>query len=131
MTDEEFIHAFESATLPAGEFNHAAHVRAGWWYLTHHPLGEAIDRFSRSLRSFATANGAAGKYHETITVTWMLLIAERLADARGLDWTAFASRYSELFRKPSLVEQYYSDELLTSERARRSFVMPDVARRKQ
>ena len=67
LTDDEFVQAFETASLPASEFNHAAHVRAGWWYLRHHPIGEAIDRFSRALRAFADANGASGKYHETVT----------------------------------------------------------------
>ena len=125
LTDEEFIHAFERAELPAAEFDHAAHVRAGWWYLRHHPLGDAIDRFCSALQAFATAHGAAGKYHHMISVAWMLLIAERLAADRDADWSSFSQRHPELFDKPSLVTRYYSTESLGSDRARSGFVMPD------
>lgn len=127
LSDEEFIHAFEATTLPADQFNHAAHVRAGWWYLRQHPLGAAIDRFRTSLRAFAAANGASGKYHETVTVVWMLLIAERLAESQGLDWPGFATRYPELLAsRPSLLSRYYRDTTLASDRARDAFVMPDA-----
>jgi hypothetical protein len=33
MSDEEFLAALETCRLPAAEFNHAAHVRAGYLYL--------------------------------------------------------------------------------------------------
>ena len=126
LTDDEFLRAFESATLPADQFDHTAHVRAGWCYLQRYPLGESIDRFSRALRSFATANGATRKYHETMTVAWMLLIAERLSASSELDWPSFAALHSELFAKPSLLSRYYSSATLDSERARVGFVMPSV-----
>ena len=125
MTDEEFVRAFESTALPADRFDHAAHVRAGWWYLRHYPIGEAIDRFSRALRAFAAAQGASRKYHETITVAWMLVIADRLSTDGDLDWPAFAARHSDLFAKPSLLLQYYSSATLESDRARGGFVMPE------
>ena len=127
LSNEEFLIQFELATLPADQFNHAAHVRAGWLYLRQYPIGEAIDRFCRSLRAFAAANGATGKYHETMSVAWMLLIAERLTAARDLEWPRFADRYPELFASPSLLLHYYSSATLDSERARAGFVMPDLA----
>jgi hypothetical protein len=125
LSDGEFIQAFEATTLPVSQFDHAAHVRVGWWYLRECPLGEAIDRFRSSLRAFADAAGATGKYHETVTVAWMLLIAERVAASPELDWTAFSERHPELFAKPSLLTRYYSSATLDSDRARLTFVMPD------
>ena len=125
LTDEEFLKQFEMATLPAEQFNHEAHVRAGWLYLREYAIGEAIDRFCRSLRAFAAAVGATGKYHETMSVAWMLLIAERLSATRELDWRAFAERHPELFAKPPLLLQYYSSTTLDSDRARNGFVMPE------
>ncbi len=101
--DEQFIGAFERGVLPAAEFDHAAHVRAGWWYLRHHPLCEAIDRFCAALRAFAAANGAPGKYDEALSIAWMLRIAERLAVSRDDDWASFAARHPELFDKAAVV----------------------------
>lgn len=126
--DDAFVQAFEAQTLPKEFFTHAGHVRAAWWYLTHYPLGDAMDRFRSALQAYAASLGASGKYHETMTVAWLLLIAERLDDStRLLTWREFADRFPELFERQALLARYYSDEVLRSERARRTFVMPDRA----
>lgn len=125
--DDEFVAAFEACTLLPAQFTHAAHVRAAWWYLQQYPLGEAMDRFRTTLRRFADSLGASAKYHETVTIAWLLLIAERLdARTRGLTWREFADHHPELFGKPSLVSRYYTEATLASPRARTSFVMPDI-----
>src|SRR5690554_2120610 len=126
MSDDELVAAFESVTLPPGQFTHAAHVRVAWCYLRRHPLSEALARFSAALRCFAAVHGASGKYHETITVAYMLIIADRLAGREELSWPAFAAANPDLLRStPSVLAAWYSDELLASNRARRGFVMPD------
>ena len=125
MTDDELVQAFEAATLPADQFPHAAHVRVAWWYLKRYPLGEALTRFTAALKQFAARHGATGLYHETITVAYVLLIAERLATARDLSWTDFSAAYPELLaRRPSILDSYYDEGTLKSARARESFVMP-------
>ena len=63
---------------------------------------------------------------ETITVAYMLLIAERLDGARHLTWAEFAHRNGDLLeRQPSILARYYTEATLASDRARRVFVMPD------
>ena len=127
MDDQELVEAFESTTLPGDQFPHAAHVRVGWFYLCHHPLLEAMVRFKVALQRFATAQGKPERYHETITIAYLLLIAERLAGARGLSWLEFAERNPDLLRwQPSVLARYYTDDTLWSERARQVFVMPDL-----
>jgi hypothetical protein len=125
MTDDELVAGFEAATLPSDRFTHTAHVRVAWWYLKHHPLGEALTMFTASLKHFAARHGATGLYHETITVAYVLLIAERLALSSNLSWDAFSAAYPELLaRQPSLLERYYDDATLQSRRAKAGFVMP-------
>ena len=126
MTDEELVAAFESTALPADQFTHAAHVRVAWWYLAHTSLAEALLRFQTALQRFAEAKGAVGKYHETVTVAWMLIIADRLSAQPGSVWTEFAAANEDLFATPSVLSKYYRPATLASERARRAFVMPDV-----
>jgi hypothetical protein len=126
MSDEELIRAFESTELPAEQFTHVSHVRVAWWYLRHAPLPVALDRFIAALRRYAASRGAADKYHHTVTIAYMLLIAERLDNAAHLSWSEFAERNPDLLaRTPSILSTYYTDAVLSSERARRSFVMPD------
>lgn len=129
MSDEELIARFESVTLPPGDFTHAAHVRVAWWYLMQAPLPEALARFCAALRRFATAHGAAGKYHETITVAWMLILAERIEGTSADSWETFAAANPDLLaRHPPVLSRYYEPATLVSDRARRVFVMPDRLR---
>lgn len=127
MTDDELVRAFESTDLPASDFPHEAHVRVAWCYLRASPFHIALARFATALQAFATAKRATHKYHETITVAWMALVAERLAATPDLDWSGFATAHPDLFQRPSLVTRFYSDEKLASDLARRTFVLPDWA----
>jgi hypothetical protein len=126
MTDDQLLTEFEAGRVPEGGFHHRQHVRVAWNYLRVHPLPEALARFCAGLRRFAEAQGATGLYHETITVAYVLLINERLSSSRDLDWDGFAAAYPELLAwKPSILDRFYSAETLSSDRARRVFVMPD------
>ena len=64
-------------------------------------------------------------YHETITVAYGLLINERLAESRNLNWRQLADVKPTSSRRPSIFEQDYRPETLASARARHVFLMPD------
>jgi hypothetical protein len=125
MSDEELVRAFEQGTAPDGGFHHADHVRVAWYYLRSEPLLHALVRFTTARRAFAAAQGKPDLYHETITVAYVLLIADRLAAARDLPWEQFAERNADLLTwKPSILSRFYSEDVLWSDRARQVFVMP-------
>lgn len=71
MTDAEFITALESCTLPAAEFDPAAHLRAAYLYLRQGSFGTAIDRTKTPIRRYATSLGQPDRYHDTITVGFL------------------------------------------------------------
>jgi hypothetical protein len=127
--DFELIVAFEAGEMPQGGFRHPDHVRVAWWYLLRYPLPEAIAIFSARLKAFATARGKPEMYHETVTIAYVLLISERLdgaGAASALPWVKFAEEHADLLAwNPSILERYYTPSTLWSERARRTFVMPD------
>ena len=127
MTDDELMRAFEAGKVPDGGFHHEQHVRVAWNYLKAHPLPEALARFCSALKGFAQAQGAPNLYHETITVSFVLLINERLArDEAQASWAAFAAANPDLLSwKPSVLDRYYTKDTLDSAHARRVFVMPD------
>jgi hypothetical protein len=126
MTDEELVRGFEEGTLGPGEFTHASHVRVAWWYLNRYGLPDAMARFTAGLKAFVASRGVPELYHETVTVAYLLLIAERLDDSRDLRWDAFAARHPELLAQhPPILARYYRDEVLQTPRARRVFLMPD------
>jgi len=127
MTDEAFARAFEKGSVTPAQFNHVAHVRVAWVYLQETAsMDEALSRMREAIRSFAAAAGVPRKYHETITVLWMRLLAEaRAAGAAG--------ELSDVLRAhPALADkdlplQYYSRERLFSDEARAGWVEPDVS----
>jgi hypothetical protein len=72
---------------------------------------------------------SAGLYHETITWAFLLIIAERQARCGAVTWDDFAAANADLLVwKPSILERYYSTEVLRSDLARNVFVFPDLGR---
>jgi hypothetical protein len=124
--DDTLVRTFEAGEVPEGGFHHAQHVRVAWWYLNRHSLADALARFSEGLRRFAERQNKPNLYHETITVAYVLLINERLAACRDLNWPQFADCNADLLTwRPSILDRYYRPETLSSARAKRTFVMPD------
>lgn len=125
--DAVFLRAFEDCTLPASRFRHADHVRLAWLMLGEGDLPDALRRFREGLKRYATSLGQPGLYHETITVAYLLLIHERQEQSpRSGSFAAFAARNPDLLTwRPSVLARYYREETLGSDRARRTFLLPD------
>ena len=122
MDDRAFVAALESCTLPSEAFDHRAHVRLAWLYLSEEPLLEALSRFVASLKRYAGSLGASGKYHETITYAFIFLIHERMAEHRAATFDEFAAANPDLFGP--ILEKYYEPETLASPLAKSVFVLP-------
>ncbi len=132
LGDLDLLDRFESLRLPVEDFSHTEHVRLTWLYLERWPLAEALVRMGEGTRRFAKAHGAPGKYHETITWAWVLLIHERRMrdqgheDGPAQEWAAFAARHPDLLtRGAALLARYYRPETLASDLARATFLLPD------
>ena len=126
MTSAELFDRFVDTSLPADQFHHQQHVQVAWMFVRKYGMPAALAEFSAAIKRFADAKGATGLYHETITWAFLLLIAERHSRTPAETWPEFeASNPDLLVWKPSILERYYSKELLSSDLARRAFVMPD------
>ncbi len=127
LSDHALIEGVESATLPAGSFGHREHVRLAWLYLRRKPLLGALASVSRAIRGFAEHHGAPDKYHATITWAYGLVIFERLRDAPpGESFDAFVARNPDLLQhEPSVLDAWYSPEILAGESARGHLAVPD------
>jgi len=120
------IESLENATIDAEAFDHEGHIYLGWLYLERYPLADGIKRFTNDLRRLTRKLGVPGKYHETISWFYLLLIEERRSVSPANNWFGFRRANNDLFcRDNSILERYYSKELIYSDRARQSFVLPD------
>ena len=124
---DDLLDRFVDTTLPADQFHHQQHVQVAWLFVRKHGMPAALAEFTAAIKRFADAKGATGLYHETITWAFLLLIAERQARTPAESWEQFEAANADLLVwKPSILTRYYSKELLTSDLARRTFLMPDL-----
>jgi hypothetical protein len=123
----ELFDRFVDTTLPIDQFHHQQHVQVAWLFTQKYGMPGALAEFTAAIKRFADAKGKTGLYHETITWAFLLLISERQARNPAANWPAFEQANPDLLVwKPSILERYYSKELLASDLARRTFVMPDL-----
>ena len=129
-TDEEqerLVDAFEAADVPTEwRFSHHEHVLVTWHLFHRHEPTRVIDILRRGLQAIATSRGKPGRYHETITWAFAVLIHERIArSAADGSWDAFKRANDDLFDWETSIARYYSQEALDTDVARRVFVFPD------
>lgn len=122
----DLLEKFVDTTLPANQFHHQQHVQVAWLFVQKYGMPLAISEFTAAIKRFADAKGATGLYHETITWAFLLLIADRQARQSSSTWQQFQAANGDLLSwKPSILDRYYSKELLASDLAKRTFLMPD------
>jgi hypothetical protein len=130
MHPDEVLEALETASLDAGQFQHADHLKAAWALLRREPLPAALATFSSALSRLAAHHGKPQHYHETVTWFFLFLLNERLAAMPAEhDWGELEARNRDLFvPHRELLAAYYSPARLESPLARRAFVLPDLRR---
>lgn len=122
--DAAFLAALEGGTLAPAEFGHRAHLRAAFLYLSRHDFPGACVAMKGAIQGFAARLGKSTLYHETLTVAYLALVAERRAgEAPDIGFDAFVDRYPELLERAYL-ERYYPRGDLDSPEARATFVLP-------
>ena len=135
MTEHELIAALEDCRLAPEAFDHRAHVQVGFAYLQRLGYAGALGAMARSLRRFAAHHGKEGLYHETVTVAFLALIHQRMAEdliaedksePMRLEWESFAARHPDLFA-PNLLTRYYDRATLATPLAKRCFVLPKAS----
>ena len=84
MTDSELARALERGEIANENFPHASHLHVAWVYLSESSsVKEAASKMRETLRRFASSAGKLEKYHETITLFWVHLLARAHAAASG------------------------------------------------
>ena len=125
-SDEEFLRAFEDLSLPVELFHHREHLRVAWLYLKSSDASRAAERMTSGIQRFANHHGATQKYHHTLTLAWMRLVAAALVEApEDYSFGQFLAMHPEL-RDKNLLGKYYSRQVLDGAAAREGWVEPDL-----
>ncbi|MGC2161148.1 MAG: hypothetical protein WA634_04500 [Silvibacterium sp.] len=122
LSDEDFLAAFNSCTLPLSSFRHGDHLRLAWLSLHQRPFAEALEIVRSGIQRYAAHHGALHIYHETITTAWVKLLA-----------THHEASFAEFLEENQprlhlgLLHRFWSPDALNSETARRVWLPPDRA----
>jgi hypothetical protein len=121
VTLERFVRGEVDPT----HFPHREHVRMAFEMLRRHDFAESVLHYSRALRAMVTRAGKPEAFHQTITVAFLALVAERMAECgEHADFATLVGRHPELLDK-SLLRRWYAPQRLGSVAARHSFILPE------
>jgi hypothetical protein len=129
--EDELVRAFDDLTLDPAQFSHRAHLSVAWRYLQRHGFPDGAVKFREQLLRYIDSVGAQGKYHETITWAYMVLLNEELSLGTSGDETfdELVSRRPDLLdHRSGAIAACYSREELARPEARRTFILPRSAR---
>ena len=125
-SDQDFLRAFEDLSFPADLFHHREHIQVAWLYLKSADASRAAERMSEGIRRFANHQGATQKYHHTLTLAWMRLVAAALVETpEGYTFEQFIAAHPQL-KDTNLLAKYYSKELMKTAAAREAWAEPDL-----
>ena len=121
------VAAFENGTLDPARFDHRLHLAVAWAYLQREGFPEGALSFRQHLKAYVAKVGAEGKYHETITWAYLVLLNEELSlrSPPGESFDAMIQRRPDLLdHRNGAIARTYSKAQLDSPDARRVFVLP-------
>src|SRR4029450_735599 len=125
MNDDEFLAAFESATIANSEFRHREHLRMAWLYVRRDGPALGAVRIREGIQRFAAAHGVPHLYHETLTGFWARLMTPAAEGASppvgGLEEVRACAGGCEDRRLPY---RHWRQETLDDPQARRQWVEP-------
>ena len=121
-----FLEKFLAGDIPAAEFHHADHVRAGYELLRTTDFLDAVSAYGRALKIMTARVGKPEKLHHTITIAFLAVIAERMEQASHGEFDAFLAANPDLMDR-AILARWYRPERLKTDAARSRFVLPDPA----
>jgi hypothetical protein len=123
--DAHDLQTLEDIIARRGGFGHREHLELVWNYLDRYPVGAASEAAAEAIRHVARRHGAPDKYHDTMTQSWVRLVAFHRATSQSSTFDEFVSENPGLLDR-RLLERHYSRELLFSDGARSGWIEPDL-----
>lgn len=127
--DQEFRNQVETCEFPVPEFDHRAHIRLAYVYLVkNNDTDESVRLMREALTGLLKHAGVdpAVKYHETLTEAWILAVHHFMNNTESSSSADdFIAQHSVMLDSKIMLS-HYSAEVLFSEKARQSFVEPNL-----
>jgi len=108
-----------------GRFGHREHLELAWTYLDRYEIETANTAMAAAIRHVAELHGAPDRYHDTITLSWVHLVAVHRRHGDHGSFDEFIAENPGLLDR-QLLAGHYSPELLASEGARIRWTEPNL-----
>jgi hypothetical protein len=119
------VDSFEACAIHPAEFKHYQHLTVALWYVANFSYDEATLKVRTGIQKLAAAYRKTG-YHETITLFWLTIVREFLARSHSNSIAELANKLAAECADKNLIRDYYSEDLLTSDKAKHGWVAPDL-----
>ena len=124
---EAIVRGLENCTTAATDFPHRSHLVVATWYLAEGDRSQALDRMRASILNFLRHYEIKGKYNETITLFWIILVEQCLSRLPPeLSLLERTNAVVDSLSDSRVLFDYFSKDLLWSEQAVREWVDPDL-----
>jgi len=127
LNDTDFVEQFANITLPPDLFNHEAHLRLAYLYITNYGIEEAIDKICIQIPQFAAKHGANDKFNKTVTVAAIKAVKHFMEKSNTKDFQSFITENPRLINNfKDLLGCHYQTDIFTSEKARKEYLEPEL-----
>lgn len=128
---QRIIAGFENRTLPKSKWTHEAHLIVSLWHCINYNHEETIYLLRTKIKLYnetvGTPNTEIEGYHETLTRFWVWQTNQFLQESESKDFDQICSSFILSNRSSKEAPlQYYSKEILFSNKARTEWVKPDL-----
>lgn len=127
LSDLQFEKKFESGSFDPELFNHEAHIRLAWIHINKYGIDEAIKNVCSHLLNFVTLINAEKKYNKTLTIAATKAVYHFMLKSKSDNFKSFIKEFPRLktdFKE--LMDSHYSNDIYFSEKAKKSFIEPDL-----
>lgn len=126
--DYRFKERVEKLVLAAAEFDHKAHLRLAYIYLSGNSVSKSVDLMRHALHGLLEHAGIepSEKYHETLTKAWILAVCHFMKCSAGSSSSEHFLKENEVLLNPKVMLTHYSESVLFSKDARVKFIEPDL-----
>ncbi|WP_233557527.1 MULTISPECIES: hypothetical protein [unclassified Aquimarina] len=96
LDDLEFIRLFKEGTLNPSLFNHEAHLRLAWIYISFSDADTACKKISNHILSYVTKLNATDKFNRTLTIAAVNIVNHYIQKSKSNNFKGFITEFPDL-----------------------------------
>ena len=100
MVESADLDLFVRGEVDARGFSHSEHVRMAFELLGRHDFAQSALYYSSALRAMTARVGKPEAFHQTLTIAFLAMIAERTFGYTYPDFAAFATANPDIMHRP-------------------------------